>query len=96
MTVRKIRLVKAAVPLGMKAEHLMAWLRSVTREKDPDTETSDKVIIVVQISFQEGYIPESLMWTIMVLVYKGSRDYIVIRFVETIWNVFTSIINIRL
>ena len=70
----------------MKAEHLKIWLRSATREKYPDTETWDKVISIIEVAFQEGYIPEALMWTTIVLITKGSGDYRGI-------GVCTSIIN---
>ena len=52
----------------MKEEHLKAWLRAVTIEKYPDTETWDKVVIITQVAFREGYIPEALMWKILVLI----------------------------
>ena len=68
----------------MKAEHLKAWLRSETRNKDPDTETWDKVVSVIQVAFWEGYIPEALMRTTMVLIPKGRGKYRVIGLVETI------------
>ena len=60
--VRKIRLSRVGVPSGMKVEHLNSWLRDATREKEPDTETWDKVVSVIQVAFWEGYIPEALMW----------------------------------
>ena len=59
----------------MKAENLKAWLRVATREKDPDTETWNKVVSVIQVVFQKGYIPEALMWKTMVLIPKGKADY---------------------
>ena len=39
VAVRKLRSDRAGEPLGMKAEQLEAWLRAVTREKEPETET---------------------------------------------------------
>ena len=80
----------------MKSEHLKAWLRSATRKKDPNTKTWDKVVSVIQVAFQEGYITEALMWTTMALITKGKGEYIGIGLVDTIWKVCTSIINIRL
>ena len=55
----------------MKVEHLESWLREATREKDPDTEAGDKVVSLMQVAFQDGYIQESMMWTPMVLIPKG-------------------------
>ena len=80
----------------MKAEHLNAWLRAVTREKDPDSKTWDKVVSVIQVAFWGGYIPEAYMWTTMVLIPKGKLEYRGIGLVETIWKVCMSIVNIRL
>ena len=80
----------------MQAEHLKAWLRAATIEKDPNTETLDKVVSVIQVAFREGYIPDDLMWTTMVLIPKGKGGYKGIGLVETIWKVCTSIVNIWL
>ena len=44
----------------MKAEHLKEWLRAATREKEPETETWEKVVSVIQVEFREGYILEDL------------------------------------
>ena len=52
VTVRKLRSGRAGGPSGMKAEHLKAWLQAETREKDPDTETWDKVVSVIQVAFR--------------------------------------------
>ena len=80
----------------MKAEHLKAWLQAATREKEPDTDTWENVVSVIQEAFREGYIPEALMWTTILLIPKGSGEYIGIGLVETIWKVCTSIVNSRL
>ena len=77
----------------MKAEHLKAWLQAETREKYPGTEAWDKVVSVIQVAFREGYIPEALMWTTMVLIPKGKGEYRSIGLVETIWKFCTSIVN---
>ena len=80
----------------MKEEYLKAWLRVVTREKDPDTKTWDKVVSVIHVAFREGYILEALMWKTMALITKGKEDYICIGLVDTIWKVCTSIVKSRL
>ena len=79
--------------MGMKAEHLKAWLRAATRDKYPDTKTWDKVVSVIQVAFREVYIPEALMWTTMVMIPKGKVEYRSIGLVETIWKVCRSIVN---
>ena len=58
----------------MKAEQLTAWLQAATREKDLDTETWEKEVSVIQVAFQEGYIPEALIRTTMVLIPKGKGE----------------------
>ena len=68
MTVRKLWFGRAGGISGMKAEHLKAWLWSATREKETDTKTWDRVVSIIQVAFWEGYIPEALMWTTMVLI----------------------------
>ena len=60
----------------MKVEHLQAWLQAATRDKDTDTETWDKVVSVIHIAFWEGYIPDALMWTTMVMIPKCGGEYI--------------------
>ena len=54
------------------------------------------MVSVIQVEFWEGYIPEALMWTTMVLIPKGGGEYIGIGLVDTIWKVCTSIVNSRL
>ena len=80
----------------MKAEHLTSWLREATREKYMDINAWHNVVIVTQVAFREGYIPEALMWTTMVLIPKGGGDYRGIGLVEIIWKVCTLIVNSRL
>ena len=53
------------------------------------------MVSVVHVAFQEGYIPEALMWKTMLLIPKGSREYRGIGLVENILKVCTTIINIR-
>ena len=79
--------------MGMKVEHIKAWLWEETREKYPDTETWDKVVSVIQVAFWEGYIPEALMWKTIVLIPKGGGKYRGIGLVETTWKVCTPIVN---
>ena len=49
--VKKIRSGRSGGSLGMKAEHLKAWLQAARREKETDTETWDKVVSVIQVEF---------------------------------------------
>ena len=44
----------------MKEEYLKSWLWEAAKEKDPDTEAWEKVVILTQVAFWEGYIPEEL------------------------------------
>ena len=58
--IRKLWLGREGGPLSMKAEQFKEWLRAATREKDPDTETWERVVSVIHIAFREGYILEAL------------------------------------
>ena len=80
----------------MKTEHLNSWLLAATRDKEPETKTWNKLVGVIQVAFQKGYIPEALMWKTMVLIPKGGREYRGIGLVETIWKVCASILNSKL
>ena len=93
VAVNKLRLGRAGRPLGMKAEHRKAWLQEATRDKQPDTKTWDKVVSVIHVVFQDGYIPETLTYTTMVLIPKGGGEYIVIGLIEKIWKFCASIVN---
>ena len=46
--------------MGMNVEYLKTWLREETREKDPDTENWDKLVIIMKLEFRDGYILEAL------------------------------------
>ena len=68
--VRKLRTGRVGGPLGIKAKQLKAWLRAATREKEPNIETWDKVVSVIQVAFREGYILGVLICKTMVLILK--------------------------
>ena len=48
------------------------------------------------MAFRDGYIPEAMTWTTMILIPKGGGGYRGIGMVEAIWKVCTSIMNSRL
>ena len=37
--------------IGDEDKHLKAWLQTATREKEPGTESWDKVVSVIQVAF---------------------------------------------
>ena len=80
----------------MKAEHLKKWLRDATREKYPDTKKWDKLVSITQVEFRDGYIPESMTWTMMLLITMVLFRYIGKGLFDVIWKVCTSIVNIWL
>ena len=47
----------------------------------------------MQVTFQEGRLPEDMTYTTMVLLLNGGGYFRDIRLVEMIWNVLTSIMN---
>ena len=77
----------------MKSEHLKTWIWEATREKYPDTNKWDKLVSITHIAFREGYIPEAMVWTTVVLIQKGGGGYRGIGLFEVIWKVCTLIVN---
>ena len=71
-------------------------LREATRGKDPDTKKWDKLVIITQVAFRDGYIPEAMTWKAMVLITKVGGGYRCIGLAEVIWKVCTLIMNIWL
>ena len=72
---RKLQAVQVGGPSGIKAEHLKTWLQEATREKDPDTENWEQLVSITQVAFREGYIPEEMEWTTMLLITKCGVGY---------------------
>ena len=68
----------------------------MTSEKYPDIEKWDKLVSIMQVAFRDGYIPEAMTWTEVVLIPKGAGGYRGIGLVEVIWEFCTSIVNSRI
>ena len=51
------------------------------------------MVSITKVAFRNGYIPEALTWTTMVLMPKCGGDYIGIGLVAFIWKVCVSILN---
>ena len=49
-------------PLGVRAENLHQWLQEATQEKDLDATNWEKVVVLVQAEFREGYLAEYYAW----------------------------------
>ena len=56
----------------------------------------DALVIMTQLAFREGHLPDDLTWTTMTLLEKGQGDYRGIGMVEMIYNMIATIINNRL
>ena len=51
------------------------------------------MVIITQVAFRYGYIPEAMAWTTMVLIPKGGGGYTGIWMVEVIWKFYTLIVS---
>ena len=50
----------------------------------------------MQAAFRNGYIPEEMTWTAMVLIQNSGGGYRGIGLVKVIWKVYTLIVNSHL
>ena len=53
-----LRTNRAGGPVGMRAEHLRAWLGAATREESPDPVFWDKSVGLTQAAFCKGRLTE--------------------------------------
>jgi hypothetical protein len=87
----------------MHAKQVKDWLRGVQREEDPksqrapgDGDNWPLFVHLAQVTWTYGIVPCQLLWTIVVLIPKGGRDYHGIRLLEPIWKVISRVIDHRL
>jgi hypothetical protein len=72
---------QAAGASGMHAKHVREWLHGMRREEDPEGQGANGAgdswrlfVQLVQVVWAHGVIPRQLLWSIVVLIPKGSRD----------------------
>jgi hypothetical protein len=90
--------------LGIKAEHIKAWLRGAKKEEDPETATSHvgagemwhKLFHLCSSIWNTGAISQQMCWVITVLILKGAGEYCGIRLLELIWKVLKKVMDLRL
>ena len=90
--------------LGMRAEHVKAWLWGALQEDDPECRGNfaghgdnwKLFVELVQAVWTHGIIPRQMLWSIVVLIPKGGGDYRGIRLLEPIWKVLERIMDRRL
>jgi hypothetical protein len=94
---------QAAGASGMRAEHVKEWLHGVRWEEDPEGHgvngAGDSWRLFVQLAqtaWVYGTIPCQLLWIIVVLIPKGSRDYRRIGLLEPVWKCIEWVIKHRL
>ena len=109
----EIRIVAGGLPngraggaLGMRAEHVKAWLRGALEEEDPESQGNfvghgdnwKLFVELVQVVWTQGIIPRQILWSIVivVLIPKGGGDYQGIGLLESIWKVLEKIMDRRL
>ena len=67
----------------MRAEHIKEWLRGMREEEDPERQgrcvghgDNWKLFVeLVQAVWTHGIISRQMLWSIVVLIPKGGRDY---------------------
>ncbi len=81
--------------LGIRAEHIKAWLRGAKKEEDPETAASHvgagktwhEFVCLCSSIWNTGTIPQQMCWVITVLIPKGGGEYRGIALLEPIWKV---------
>jgi hypothetical protein len=69
--------------LGIRAEHIKAWLRGAKKEEDPETAASHvgagktwhEFVCLCSSIWNTGIIPQQMCWVITVLIPKGGGEY---------------------
>jgi hypothetical protein len=90
--------------LGIRAEHIKAWLRGAKKEEDPETAASHvgagktwhEFICLCSSIWNTGAIPQQMCWVITVLIPKGGGEYHGIGLLEPIWKVLKKVMDLRL
>ena len=54
---------------------MKVWLREAKSKKDPERRSWELVVILVQMIFSNGTVPEDMDWVNMVLLPKGKGGY---------------------
>ena len=95
---------RARGALGMRAEHIKAWLRGGLEEEDPVSQgnfvgNGDNWKLfaeLLQAVWAHGIISRQMLWSIGALIPKGGGDYRGIGLLEPIWKVLERIMDCRL
>ena len=77
----------------MREEYLKVFMREAKRKKDPERIRWDLAVILVQVTFRYGNVPEEVAWATMVLLPKGEGLYWGISMVEILWKVCSVVVN---
>jgi hypothetical protein len=91
-------------PLGIRAEHIKAWLRGAKKEEDPETAASHvragktwhEFVRLCSSVWNTVPISQQMCRVIMVLIPKGGGEYCGIRLLEPIWKVLEKVMDLRL
>ena len=67
----------------------MAWLQDATQKKDPIARQCETLVSITKLAFQEGFLPETMIWTTMILLTKGDEVFRGFGLVEVIYKLFT-------
>ena len=84
MLMQGLKSGRAGVPSGMCTDDLKGWLREAKCKKDPERRSWELAVILVQVTFRDGTVPEEVYWATMVLLQKGKGGYLGIGRVEVL------------
>jgi hypothetical protein len=84
---------RAAGAFGMRANHVREWLHGMQQEENPEGQGANSAgdswrlfVQLVQVAWAHSIIPHQLLWSIVVLIPKGGRDYRGIGLLELNWK----------
>ena len=87
----------------IRAEDIKAWLRGIIDEEDilspagPEAGRNWRLFVqLIQVIWETGIVPQSMMWIIVVLIPKGNGDFRGIGLLEPIWKVIEMVMDTRL
>jgi hypothetical protein len=92
IAVQRLRPGRAAGPSGLKIDDVKVWAKD--RESNP--EPWNKFLTLVKHCFATGEVPKATCFSTLVLIPKASGGVRGIGLLESVWNVISMIIKLRL
>jgi hypothetical protein len=92
-TVRHLKWGKSPGKSGIREEHLREWLNAAEQEDNPDPRRWNKMVELVEHTFETGELTMELPWWVLVLILKGSGGCREIGILEICWKVISKIMG---